>query len=40
MSKLFGDIEASRRKILTADSVTQDDNGVRELIKVTVYPTD
>jgi len=34
MARIFGEAEASKRRILTADSVTQDDNGLRELIKV------
>lgn len=34
MARIFGEGEASKRRILTADSVTQDDNGLRELIKV------
>lgn len=37
MSRIFGEVEASKRQILTADSVTQDDNGIRELIKVTFF---
>lgn len=37
MSRIFGEAEASKRQILTADSVTQDDNGIRELVKVTFY---
>lgn len=35
MSRIFGEAEASKRQILTADNVPQDDNGIRELIKVT-----
>jgi hypothetical protein len=34
MARIFGEAEASKRRILTADNVTQDDNGLRELIKV------
>ncbi|CAL8131704.1 unnamed protein product [Orchesella dallaii] len=37
MSRIFGEVEASKRQILTADSVTQDDNGIRELIKLGCY---
>lgn len=36
MARIFGEAEASKRRILTADSVTQDDNGLRELIKVSL----
>jgi len=34
MARIFGEIEAAKRRILTADNVTQDDAGLRELIKV------
>ena len=34
MARIFGEAEADRRKILDVNSVTQDDNGLRELIKV------
>ncbi|ODN05233.1 Trafficking protein particle complex subunit 12 [Orchesella cincta] len=37
MSRIFGEVEANKRQILTADNVTQDDNGVRELIKLGCY---
>ncbi|CAG7828460.1 unnamed protein product [Allacma fusca] len=37
MARIFGEAEASRRKILTVDNVTQDDNGLRELIKLGCY---
>lgn len=37
MSRIFGEVEASKRQILTADNVPQDDNGIRELIKVSSH---